>query len=199
MKLLMLSILLISSSSFAQKEFKGDHNDGYRCIRKAKKHYGKGNFKKSLSFLDKADQMDYGFCGNAWMDASEGINSLRSMNYIKLGNYHLARNYLDSIISFTNPSKFDSLRWVSYQLEIGADSLSKIIDTSLENIVFVDSGFYQFIFIPLPVEEGFAKFTFNPRNYQKKGDMNDSIASRKEYWISEFKKSTLYFMIKEGS
>ena len=140
--------------------------------------------------------MDYGFCGNAWMAASKGINILRCQNYLELEQYDLARTYLDSIYSFKTILQIDSLRWKSYQLELGADSLSSIIDNSLENSVYVDSVFYHLVYIPLPNENNLAKFTVNYQTIRAYRNENNSTETIKEYWISEFKKSSLYAMIK---
>lgn len=188
--------MFISFNSLGQKNFNADYKEKSKCIRKAEKEYTKGKYIKSLKSLDKANEIQYPSCGNLANVNSNTINGLRFKNYLQLGKYNLARTYLDSVYYFGSNYQNDSLRWYSYQIELGADSLSSIIDNSLENIIYVDSGFYHFVYVPLPNEFNYAKFTLDYLTISKYKGENKSIEARKEYWISEFKKSTIYAMIK---
>ena len=106
---------------------------GYKVIDRAEAKYQKGKYDKALRLLNKAEKMDYGFCGNAWIEADMAIMDLRVSIYMAKKEYQKVRNSLDSSgLGFTEYS--DSIRIVTYQMEYGKDSLAKMIDSSLQNI-----------------------------------------------------------------
>ncbi len=50
---------------------------GFEIIEKAERMIEKGRYEKATRLLDQADTMNYGFCGNAWMDANAEIMDKR--------------------------------------------------------------------------------------------------------------------------
>jgi hypothetical protein len=83
--------------SFAEMHAQGDYADGYRYLHKAEKLYSEGRFSKASQYLEKAKKCDYGFCGNAWMDAEMSIGFLEARIFIAEEKYHEALNILDSL------------------------------------------------------------------------------------------------------
>lgn len=88
-RLIFFLFISLTLQSFAQ--------EGFKVIRKAEHKYKNGKNEKALSILIKAENMNYGFCGNSWMDANRAINLLRAKIYIDKKDYQMARNSLDSI------------------------------------------------------------------------------------------------------
>lgn len=196
MKSILAILILICFSSLGQKNPQIAYKEKKKCIRKAGKQYAQGNYAKSLRWLDKADQINYPCCGNLAMLNSNAVNYLRCRNYLRQCKFDLARFHLDSIITFNSNFKADSLRWISYQLELGKDSLSSIIDASLENSIYIDSGFYHLVYVPLPDTANLAKFHIEYWQIKSSLTNDNYLKEYKEYWISEFKNSNLYELIK---
>lgn len=178
----------LTLKTFAQK--------GFDIISKAEVKYEHGKYKSALKLLSKAENMNYGFCGNAWMDADRAIYLLRAKIYINKKEYQLARNSLDSIGWEFNGDKFDSIRIRTYQMEYGKDSLSSMIDASLVNTK-VECGEYS-CFIIIPLTNGKA---LKLKNYLFNFDLmiiEDEI-KKTEVWVNWFKESENYKLIIEKS
>lgn len=107
--------------------------EGFKMIRKAEHKYENGHNNSALKLLSKAENMNYGFCGNASMDANRAINLLKAKIYINKKEYQMARNSLDSIGWEHISDNLDSIRIRTYQMEYGKDSLSNMIDSSFVN------------------------------------------------------------------
>jgi len=170
---------------------------GFRVIEKAEKIYKQGDFNKSLKLLKRAEKMDYGFCGNAHIEAEIEIHTLRSEIYLKTKNYKLARASLDSIISFGERRDIDSIKVRTYQDELGADYLKNVIDDSL-NDSFVDCNNNDcYGIIPLMNKETSLKFKIygDYLVYMFEKDLN----KRNNMWVQKFFKSNSYKLIKKES
>lgn len=186
--LIFLIFFSFTIQTFAQK--------GFDVINKAALKYENGQNKRALKLLSKAENMNFGFCGNAWMEADRAINLLRSKIYINEKEYQLARNSLDSIGWEHYEDNFDSIRIRTYQMEYGKDSLSSMIDTSLVNIK-VECGEYDCIAI-IPLTNG---KSVKLKGYQIKFDVIflDDEKKQTETWVNRFKESENYKLIKEKS
>lgn len=171
--------------------------EGFKVIHKAEQKYENGKKKRALYLLSKAEKMNYGFCGNAWMDANRAINLLRATIYIDQKDYQLARNSLDSIGWEYRGDNFDSIRIRTYQMEYGKDSLSNMIDSSLVNTK-VECGEYD-CFVVIPLTNG-KEIILKP-NLMSNFDLIylDDEKKKVEKWVFKFKDSENYKLIKEKS
>jgi hypothetical protein len=167
---------------------------GFKTIQKADIKYEKGKYYKSLNLLNKADTMNYGFCGNAWMDANSAINILRYHIYTDLENYQMARNSLDSITWIRQGSRIDSLKIRSYQLQYGAKTISELIDTTLNNVTIICQNNSCYAQIPIFYDSTLIKLKFSPENSYYLGEpVNEN--QRLQQWIEDFKKSRNYIQL----
>ena len=70
----------------------------YKYIRKAERLINSNiNLNRAIKLLDKAENVNYGFCGNAWATAFWNINYLKARAYDKKEQYSMALAHLDSI------------------------------------------------------------------------------------------------------
>ncbi len=182
-------LFLLGASVFAHAQ------TGYEVIDKAEKLYERGRYTKALVLLKRAENMNYGFCGNAWMSAHRSIGLLRSSIYIEQGKYQRARNTLDSLLSLYPDDNGDSIRIVSYQLEYGKDTLSKYIDEGLENVRFHDVDFL--LFVEIPLSNGII-IRLKPQILEVSRLYTKNRNEQIPYWREEFKKSSNYKLIKGG-
>ena len=63
MKVFLLSVIILFLAT------EGIAQEGYDIIRLAEKKIAKGKLDRAEKLLDWAAESDYGFCGNAWMEA----------------------------------------------------------------------------------------------------------------------------------
>ena len=190
MKRILFYIVFLSLSLqiYAQK--------GCKMIRKAEHKYENGHNDRALKLLSKAENMNYGFCGNASMDANRTINLLKAKIYINKKEYQMARNSLDSIGWEHIGDNLDSIRIRTYQMEYGKDSLSNMIDSSLVNTK-VDCREYECYSIITLTNGIVLKLNVNSIN-------NNLIylaeeKKKVEIWVTWFKESENYKLIKEKS
>ena len=118
----------------------------YSYIRKAEKLIDKNtNLPRAMELLDKAEKVDYGFCGNAWATAFWNINYLRARGYYQLGKSRLALAQLDSIegCSFGGDcEKSDSLKLHIIKETFGKELVIKSFDTIADSLIVLDSAFF---------------------------------------------------------
>lgn len=182
-------LLSLALPTFAQK--------GFKVVHKAEQKYENGQHKKALKLLSKAEKMNFGFCGNAWMDAERAINILKAKIYIDKKKYQLVRNSLDSIGWEYRGDNLDSIRIRTYQLEYGKDSLSNMIDTSFTNTKIECGDYDCFVITPLTNGENL-KLKINPMSNSDLIFMDDE-KKKLEIWIAVFKESQNYKLIREKS
>ena len=188
MKLILLLLTLtISLHAFSQ--------NGFELISKAENRYAHGHTNSALRLLDKAEKVNYGFCGNAWSDAKRAIILLRAEIYIQQQEYQLARNSVDAISYGYLKDNFDSIRIRTYQMEYGKDSLSSMIDTSLVNAKVECEGYDCFALIPLTNGKA-VKLKLEP-TYEL--IVTDDTTKKAEIWVSWFKKSENFKLLLEKS
>jgi len=183
--ILLLIFIGTSKSVFSQR--------GYKVIKKAQNKIEFNDFSKAIKLLNKAEKMDYGFCGNAWLVAKQEIDSLRFVAFYNLKKYDLARRSLDSIISFSKRDDLDSLKVLTYQKEYGNEFLKKHIKESLSSsYVECDDIIDCYGIIPLKNNK-FIRFKIieNMNLYF----MEENSEKQNKMWIEEFKKSKMYTMI----
>ncbi len=163
--------------------------EGFEVISIAERKYKNGQYNGALKLLSKAEKMDYGFCGNAWMEANEAINFLRYKIYMHKKEYQMAINSLDSLGYSSDYN--DSIKIRIYQMEYGKDSLSSIIDSSLVNTTIECGKYHCYAIIPLTngnVIRMRTRFSLNNISDEKK---------KAKIWITWFRKSKNYTLIKE--
>lgn len=112
--------------------------NGFTMIRKAEKQFEKGNLKKALKLLDKADSMDYGFCGNARYEADEAIAFNRLKIYDATGDYIKAANELNSI-NYYYRGNVDSLKIIYFIKGFDKQIIKREIDSCIATINNLDS------------------------------------------------------------
>lgn len=112
--------------------------DGFDVIRHAEKKIEQGKYEKALQLLDKADTMDYGFCGNAWMEAREAITLDRVKIYEAQGDYLEAANTLNSADLFYRDN-IDSLKTAYYIKVLDKEIMKSEIDSCIALITSIDS------------------------------------------------------------
>lgn len=196
-KLFALLFVLMPSLAFSQ--------DGFKVIEKAEARFKKGHFKKSLLLLDKAEKMNYGFCGNAWGDAHRAIDLLRFEIYCKQEKYQYARNCLDSIYWVYTDDNIDSMKIRTYQLEIGVDSLKNMFDVSLKNTSIQCDEEYETCYALIPLTDGWNTVKLKVDDFLSIGYImfefhNNTKISEEEkvkIWMDVFLKSSAYRIIKE--
>jgi hypothetical protein len=184
--ILLFLFLGTSQCVFAQR--------GYKVINKAEKKIESKDYLKALRLLDRAEKMDYGFCGNARLEADLAIDSLRFVAFYKLNKYESARKSLDSLFSFGNREDLDSLKVLTYQKEYGTEFLKNIIDKSISNSYLdcnVDDCYGN---IPIIGTEKVLKFKIYGYNINYFFIKNER--ERDSLWVSEFRKSKAYQLIK---
>ena len=181
-----LFLILITQNISAQK--------AYKVIEKAEHKIVEKNYEKALKLLNKAENMDYGFCGNAKLTADYEIDSLRFVAYFKLNKFELARKSLDSLFSFGKREDLDSLKVLTYQKEYGDEFIRNIIDKSIPNSYVECNDYDCFGYIPLAGNEKHLKFKIygDYLNYMFIEDRTE----RNNLWITEFRKSKTYELIK---
>lgn len=188
-KLIFFLLFSLSLQCFAQK--------GFKVIYKAEKRFEKGQNKKALKLLTKAEKMDYGFCGNAWLEANRAINLLKARISIDQKEYQQARNCLDSIDWEFNGDNFDSIKIRTYQMEYGKDSLSSMIDSALLN-TWIECYDEANGFAIIPLTNGKTiKFKVNLMTIDLDWFYMDDKKKKAEIWVTKFNDSENYKLIKE--
>ncbi len=161
--------------------------EGFDVIRLAERKYEKGQLNGALKLLSKAEKMDYGFCGNAWFEADNAINSLRYKIYMDKKDYEMARN---SLYYLFPSNRVDSIIIRTYQMEYGKDSLSNMIDSSLVNTRIECGKYHCYAIVSLTngnVIRMRTRFSLdNITNEKKKANI----------WVTWFKKSEIYRLVK---
>jgi len=97
---------------------------------------------------------------------------------------------LDSSNSYGG--NLDSLRILSYKLEIGSDSLSQMIDASLSKVVFEIDERTRFNYVVIPLING-----VDTMRIEALEGLNAINKINKNEWIAEFQLSRKYKMINE--
>lgn len=128
-------MLLTYSMSFSQK--------GFDVIRKAEKKINQGNYNKALKLLNKADSMNYGFCGNAWMEARAAIAFNKTKIAAAQGEYLLAANELNKMsYSFYHQEDIDSLKMTYLLKTIDKEIMRNEIDSCLNLISTIENEYF---------------------------------------------------------
>jgi hypothetical protein len=150
--------------------------DGFRVIAKAEKQIDKGNLTKALRLLAKADSMDYGFCGNAWMDANEKITMNRVRIFVLKGEYLNAANELNRN-HFYGIKGIDSLKIAYFTKHFGKAKVKTEIDSCLALIKVIDKREMKLI---LPVSFSEEPLTFSFETVVKLGALTFNDPTKDE-------------------
>jgi tetratricopeptide (TPR) repeat protein len=131
MKIVSLSIFIFASTFLFCQE-------GFDVIRRAEKKIEQGKLEKALKLLDKAGSMNYGFCGNAWIDAREAIVLNQVKIYDAKGEYLMAANTINSAYLYFGEN-LDSLKMAYFIKSIDKESIKRELDSCINLITTLDS------------------------------------------------------------
>ena len=120
---LILFFLLISTLSWGQS--------GFDVIRKAQRKADQQEYTKALRLLNRAENMNYGFCGNAWIEAEEMITETQAHIYAETGQFELAANTLNKLDWFLATSEADSLKTTYYVQAFSKELVKREIDSCI--------------------------------------------------------------------
>ena len=118
-KIFFTIILFLSLISYSQS---------YSLIEKAEKRIEKKEYSKALKLLKRAESADYGFCGNAKIEALFKITELRFQIFKETNDIDGMKMFLDNIdpfFEFTN----------SYSIERLKLALSRYNKTDIDNSI----------------------------------------------------------------
>jgi len=129
---IVLSIIFVVSMTYLNSQ------EGFDVIRRAEKKIDHGNYEKALKLLEKADSMNYGFCGNAWIEAREAIVLNRIKIYDAKGEHLKAANALNSANLYYGEN-LDSLKIAYFIKTIDKEQIKREIDSCINLISTLDS------------------------------------------------------------
>jgi len=182
-------LILISVSFSACSE-----QDGFKIIEDARINYKLGDLDQALYLLDQASSADYGTCGNSYLEAYVKIADLKAEIYFDKKDYQRVRAVLNE--SNVYGGYIDSLRIQSYKLELGADSLSNMIDASIPNVIFKLDKYALNGIVLIPLINGVDTMKFLVDLYIDRIEEMKNPSYTDE-WITDFKLSKNYEMIKK--
>lgn len=90
----------------------------YNTIHRAEKAIEQKNYEKALRLLDRAEKQDYGFCGNASLEADRMITQLRYRAYKETGDKNGLKKLLNEIDPFFEVTTTYSKERLSLALDI---------------------------------------------------------------------------------
>ncbi|MFK7783902.1 MAG: hypothetical protein AB8B56_02240 [Crocinitomicaceae bacterium] len=112
--------------------------EGFDVIRRAEKKIEQHKYEKALKLLEKADSMNYGFCGNAWIEAREAIALNRIKIFDAKGEHLKAANTLNSV-NFYFGENLDSLKTAYFIKALDRNLIKEEIDSCINLISTLDS------------------------------------------------------------
>lgn len=136
MKTILFSLFLINTV-FSSSQ------DGFKVIHKAENKIAHKKYNQALELLNKASTMDYGFCGNAWMEAKDKIALNRIIIYEVRGESLKAANELNnSHINFYNGENSDSLKMIHFLKTINKEIIKNQLDSAIKSLAVVDDQYF---------------------------------------------------------
>lgn len=183
-----LSLCLITNLVHAQS--------GFHVIKKAERKYEAGKEKAALRLLNRAEKLDYGFCGNSWIGANRSICLLKARIYMDSDKYLEARNSLNSILWEHEDDNLDSIRIRTYQLQFGKMKVSEGMDLALKNAYLESDESDCYVIMPMNGLACDFRFKMNPMNSLFVIAGKDKYEELKS-WIEEFHSSGNYKLAKE--
>lgn len=101
--------------------------------------------------LKRAVKMDYGWCGNAHIEAENAIWQARSDMALRQGNFKKARAFLDSLWTMNRSPETDFKLVAIWQQELGDNYLAERIDKMLESVWVTETDYAGYCaFMPIP-------------------------------------------------
>ena len=131
MKNVLLTFFIICSTNLYSQ-------DGFDVIQRAEKKIENGKYEKALKLLEKADSMNYGFCGNTWIEAREAISFNRFKIFDAKSEYLQAANTLNSI-NLNYSENIDSLKMSYFIKAVGKKIIKHEVDSCINLISSIDS------------------------------------------------------------
>jgi hypothetical protein len=108
--------------------------EGFKLIRKAEKKIENGRYTKALSLLDRAENSNYGFCGNAWLEADDAIAKNRVKIYDALNEPFKAAEIINSLEFFYSNDDLDSIKTAYYVDALGKELVKNEIDSCINRL-----------------------------------------------------------------
>ncbi|MFN5417539.1 MAG: hypothetical protein ACK5B9_10820 [Flavobacteriia bacterium] len=145
----MKSCILIISLIFWNFSFS---QEGFKTIYKAEKLIQKNKLNRAMKLLCQADSMDYGFCGNAKLEAKSSIAYNKSQIYYKQGNLLQAINSINSANFGFFGKDLDQLdsTTIVYCIDLyGKEKVKQEIDSALTLLKVKDLNYYFYSEVPL--------------------------------------------------
>jgi hypothetical protein len=126
-KIIVILFFLSCSISFAQD---------YGTIRKAERKINQKEYAKALKLLNRAEKQDYGFCGNAYLEAELMIMDLRIRLFKETNNdleLEKLLNEIDPFIESGNGIRYSTERIQMALKRYSKPELNTKIITALKN------------------------------------------------------------------
>lgn len=145
--------------------------DGFKFIEKAEKKIEKKKYAQAMKLLEKADSANYGFCGNAWIDARYAI----MMNKLKI--YDAENDPISAVKLLNQPIMYwnldeDSLRMVHFIRLFGKEVIKRELDSMINSYTYHERFFEQELFV---------RFTFFEDPYP----LSNFLTSRIEMYVNQ--------------
>ncbi len=157
-----------------------DHDDGHAFIKSAREAVQQNDLALAETYLDKASNSNYGFCGNSWAGAKGNITLIQAEILNKKKKHDEALQLLEAMNGCplgADCNKRDSLKIETLFLKHGKDKVVKAfqsVSTVRKNVN--ENGFDSY---SVYVEELAYTFTFAESFPDYKFDENDRVINPK--------------------
>lgn len=164
------NVLLIAAALVFFSCTNYDYKDGYSFIANAEKAVQKNDLALAESYLEKASNSDYGFCGNSWVEARAKIDLVKVQILHKKKKYDEALLLLESsngCLFRADCNKRDSLKVETLFLKHGKDKVVKLfkslttVDKQVNNGLESYSVYIKELEYTLTFGESFPRTTYN--------------------------------------
>ena len=186
-KIFVLLIIIASINASGQQKY--DYYSGQKFIEKAQKNVLNGKFDKALSYLSKAEQSTYGFCGSGNYSTLKNIERLKINSFLGLKKYDSIITLLDKKDFFfeLEAKKDDSLKvevmFLKHGKENTTNSFKKASIISKKVSPYSDFFIYTFFLENL-------NYAFS---FKKTNNKNNKIEFENENNFKSISKNTLFY------
>lgn len=197
-RLLLLIVLSIPLFQYGQSL-------GSSHLQKAKQHIALGKYAKANRHLNKALKADYGFCGNAYLNAKEEIFHCRIQMLPTQNQPRKALKNLDKIsCEMTTCEVTDSLRVAILTTMYGKQTVATGIESALEHVPdnyfpWVEGEFELMVDFhpdPIVVHTPFDYFRY-AKEESIAAEQQGTPLSPKQQWLVAMKKMPFYTQLKD--
>jgi len=178
LKLKYLLLLIISLPFFVYSQ-ENSYKDGLKFIQKANKAVECNKIEKAEDLINKASNIDYGFCGNIRIKVESEIEFLKAQIANKKQQHDIALRILDSITGCNlsvNCNKRDSLKIETLFLKYGKEEVKNSF-SFLKKVYKIENEFNSFFMVNL--SELNYEFTFGYEFILNYSDINEKGITEK--------------------